>query len=46
MQILNGVGIFNNSDHRRDELKGALEVYFGKVDVTMIGNAAVFVAVK
>jgi len=46
MRALNGLGVFNNTDHRVDELKGALEVYFSKVEVSMAGNAAVFVAVK
>ena len=46
MRALNGLGIFNNRNHRVDELKGALEVYFSKVQVSMVGNAAVFVAVK
>lgn len=46
MRALNGLGIFNNSNHRVDELKGALKVYFSKVEVSMVGNAAVFVAAK
>jgi len=46
MRVLNGLGIFNNSNHRLDELKGALEVYFSKVEISLVGNAAVFVAVK
>jgi len=46
MRVLNGLGIFNNSNHRVAELKGALEVYFSKVEISMVGNAAVFVAQK
>jgi len=46
MRLLNGVGIFNNQDHRLAELKEALEATFHDVEISVIGSAAVFRAVK
>jgi len=46
MKTLNLVGIFNNDDHRVDELKHALDASFAKVELTRAGNAVVFRAVR
>ena len=46
MRVLNGVGIFHNSNHRLADLRAALEMTFQKVEITMVGSAAIFKAVK
>ena len=46
MKLLNAVGIFNNSDHQLEELRQVLESAFGRTEIRMIGNAAVFRAWK
>lgn len=46
MRLLNALGIFNNQTHNVEELKAALDAVFSRVDVCMVGGAAVFVAVK
>lgn len=46
MRLLNAVGIFHNRQHLIDELRQGLECHFREVDISMVGNAAVFRAVK
>lgn len=46
MKLLNAVGIFNNTLHTVAELRSALESSFREVEVSIVGSAAVFRAVK
>ena len=46
MRLLNGTGIFHNQNHRLSDLRNALEDQFVEVEVTMVGCAALFRAVK
>jgi len=46
MKVLNWMGIFNNTEHELGSLQRALESEFREVDISMVGNAAVFRAVK
>lgn len=46
MKLLNALGIFNNTDHTVGELRRALEASFREVEVSMVGNAAVFRAIN
>ena len=46
MRVLNGLGIFNNTDHTVRELRRALEASFREVEISIVGNAAVFRAIK
>ncbi|NKB98870.1 MAG: methyltransferase domain-containing protein [Pseudomonadales bacterium] len=46
MKLLNAVGIFQNGQHTSAELQQALASRFRKVEISMVGNAAVFRAVK
>lgn len=46
MGCLNGVGIFHNRDHTLADLRHALGSVFRDVELSVVGNAAVFRAVK
>jgi len=46
MRVLNGVGIFHNHNHSLADLRRALESTFRDVEITVVGSAAVFRAVK
>lgn len=46
MRLLNLVGIFNNTLHSASELKEVMESLFREVEISMVGSAAVFRAVK
>lgn len=46
MRLLNGIGIFNNSRHTVAELRQAMQACFDEVEISVVGNAAVFRAVK
>lgn len=46
MKLLNAFGIFNNTHQTVAELRRALEASFSEVEISMVGNAAVFKAIK
>ncbi|MEM7363573.1 MAG: class I SAM-dependent methyltransferase [Pseudomonadota bacterium] len=46
MKLLAAVGIFHNRMHTIADLRQSLESHFGQVEITTVGHAAVFRAVK
>lgn len=46
MNLLNALGIFNNAHHTVGELRRALQASFCEVEISMVGNAAIFKAIK
>lgn len=46
MKLLNAIGIFSNTRHSIADLKSTMETFFSEVEISMVGSAAVFRAVK
>lgn len=46
MRLLNAVGIFHNKNHTLADLRKVLETNFHDVEITLVGSAAIFRAVK
>lgn len=46
MRLLNSVGIFNNAHHTLGELRAVMQSLFSSVEISMVGDAAIFRAVK